>query len=384
MKVVFITSFFGETYGGAEISMGLLACQLREKGHEIQVITTRKSRSTNKNTIQIPNTSWLPKRALIIGGNIVTDLYLAHNMLRCIEDLNPDILHVQDTYILPAAILIARRLRFPVIVTVRNNVIDWVYDLIYPFPISELLKRRNMTIVRALKQSSAIISVSEYIKKELISVNIRSRDIYPIYNLMPPWNVENSRKSRDSSTIVLFAPCRLSREKGIDVLIRAISKVVQRNKDLKLLIAGDGPERKSLEKLTQKLGLTDLVRFLGKMPNKDMLSLYLNSDIVLLLSIHPECFSRVLLETLYVGRPIIATNIGGNPEAVIHGFNGLLVPPKDVEETSKAILTLIENDELRNSMEKNGKRLAKEKFDPDRLVSKTIELYNVVGSKFLI
>ena len=181
---------------------------------------------------------------------------------------------------------------------------------------------------------------------------------------------------------VLFAPCRRTREKGLDVLIRATSKVVQRNKDLKLIIAGDGPERKSLERLTQKLGLTDFVRFLGKMPNKNMLSLYLSSDIVLLLSIHPDCFSRVLLETLCVGRPIIATNIGGNPEAVIHGFNGLLVPPKDVEETSKAILTLIENEELRNSMGKNGKRLAKEKFDPDRLVSKTIELYNVVGSKF--
>lgn len=381
MKVVFVTSFFGTTYGGAEVSMGLLARNLREKECEIQIITTRKSRFSNMNIIQIPYTSWLPKRALIFGGNRATDLFLAHNMLKCIEDLNPDILHVQDTYVLPAAILIARRLRLPVIVTVRNNVLDGVLDLIFPFPISEAVKIRNRTIIMALNQTNAIISVSEYIKKELVSVNISSRNIYPIYNLIPPWNIENNRKSSDSSTVVLFAPCRLAREKGIDVLIRAINKVVERNKDLKLIIAGDGPERKPLEKLTQKLGLTNFVRFLGKIPNKHMLSLYLSSDIVLSLSIHPECFSRVILETIFVGRAIIATNTGGNPEAVIHGFNGLLVPPNDIEETSSAILSLIDNDKLRRSMGKNGKRLAKEKFDPDRLVSKTMELYNVVGRK---
>ena len=381
MKVVFITSFFGETYGGAEISMGLLARHLRERGLEVQVITTRKLGSSNKNIIQIPHTSWLPKRALIFGGNTVTDLFLAHNMLRCFEDLNPDILHVQDTYILPAAIWIARRLRLPVIVTIRNSVMDWVCNHIAPFPVSELLKKRTRTIVRALKQTNAIISVSEYVKKELTSVNISSREIYPIYNLIPPWNVEDSRKSRDFSTIVLLAPSRLAK-KGTDVIIRAISRVVRRNKDLKLIIVGDGPERKSLERLTQKLGLIDFVKFLGKVPYKSMLNLYINSDIVLLLSILPESFSRVLLEAMYVGRAIIATNIGGNPEAVIHGYNGLLVPPNDVEMTSKAILTLIESDELRKSMEKSGRQLAKEKFDPDRLVSKTIELYyNVVGCK---
>jgi len=378
MKIVFVTSFLGIDYGGAEVSTKLLMAKLIDKGHDIYALTTRKVQGKSERIIPVPYSNQIPKKMLTLGNSLI-DRFLARNLKKKIEELNPDLLHVQDTYILPASVLADRKLGIPMVATVRNNVLDWVYDLIFSFPFSTFLKKRNKVILRCLEEVDAIISVSQYIKRELVSRGINAKKIVPIYNLYPMFNVDRYNPAEERySKIRLFAPGFLSRYKGFFALIHAMKNITEKEEKVKLVIAGDGPERKNLERLTERLRLKKFVDFIGKVPHERIAELYLNSNIVVFPSIHPEAFGRVALEAMTFGKPVIASRVGGIPEIVKDGETGLLVPPDDGEELAKAIMTLVENEELRESMGKMGEEVTHQEFNPEKIVEQHLKVYNLV------
>ena len=99
---------------------------------------------------------------------------------------------------------------------------------------------------------------------------------------------------------------------------------------LELLVLGDGPERARLERQARALGLSDRVRFLGAGTRDDVIRLFRGADVALLTSAW-ENLPHTLLEALAVGTPVIATAVGGIPEVVRDGENGLLVPAGDID-----------------------------------------------------
>ena len=114
-----------------------------------------------------------------------------------------------------------------------------------------MLARRNKTIIKALHEVDCVISVSQYIKTELMQRGIEAEKIFPIYNLPPTFKEHpNPPEKTADSTVHLFAPGFLASFKGFQVLIKAMKKVIETTKNVDLTIAGDGPEKKNLEKLT--------------------------------------------------------------------------------------------------------------------------------------
>ncbi|MDB9300325.1 glycosyltransferase family 4 protein [Halorubrum ezzemoulense] len=157
--------------------------------------------------------------------------------------------------------------------------------------------------------------------------------------------VETPTISQEDPFKILYVG-RLSREKGIDVLIDAVSKI---NTDLKieLSIIGDGPERSSLHQRSKDQSIEDIVTFHGYVPfDSELLRKYRSYDLFILPS-RSEGQGRVLLEAMAAGVPIIASDVGGIPAVIRHNETGLLVPPDDSEALKIAILSLLDDPSLR-------------------------------------
>ena len=376
MQIFFVTSFFKGFYGGGTVSLKLLAEALEKRKHEVYILTTRKTANSALNIISLPHTEHIPEKLMKLGNKFL-DYLLVSSFKKIFRNNYPDLLHIQDEFILPAAVYVAKELSIPVVVTVRDNA------QLHP-PLAEelppgvpwLVRKRNRAIIKHYKKVDAIISVSEYIRRELAEAGVPRDKITTIYNLPPPWKpIENSKTS---SNIVLLAPGRICKYKGFEVLAKATSLAVKKCENIRVIIAGKGPYSSELRRLVGRLNLTDYMKLVGVVPYENIRELYFSSNIVLLLSIHPEPFSRVPLEAMAAGKPVIATNTGGTPEGVKHGVNGLLVPPNDPEKTAESIIKLAGSEELRNCMGRAGRRIIEEKFNPENLIGKTIKLYNKV------
>jgi len=138
---------------------------------------------------------------------------------------------------------------------------------------------------------------------------------------------------------------RLGPQKALGVALEALAAVP----DVALAIAGDGPDREQLERRARELGLEGRARFLGSVPRESVLRLFRAADAAVLSSSW-ENLPHTVLEALAVGSPVIATAVGGVPEIVHDGENGLLVAPNDPEALAGAIRRLLADDDLRRRL----------------------------------
>jgi glycosyltransferase involved in cell wall biosynthesis len=137
-------------------------------------------------------------------------------------------------------------------------------------------------------------------------------------------------------------------------------------------LIGDGPEAGSLAALSRQLGLQEAVRFLGT--RSDIPQLLSLLDVVALPSLE-EGFPNVVLEAMAAGKPVVATRVGGTPEAVIHRETGLLVPPKDPRALADAILEVLDDPQRANAMGQAGRERVRKAFDLSRMVQEIEALY---------
>jgi glycosyltransferase involved in cell wall biosynthesis len=148
--------------------------------------------------------------------------------------------------------------------------------------------------------------------------------------------------------ILLLFVGGLRREKGIDLLIWALHKLIQREKNVFLTIVGAGYQRNYLETIVNKLHLNPYIKFLGSIPESDLPRLYVSSDVFVLPS-YLEGMPLVALEAMASGIPIIITDIFGK-DLITDNIEGLLVPAKDINALSEAMYKLVTDSELRKKM----------------------------------
>ena len=157
-----------------------------------------------------------------------------------------------------------------------------------------------------------------------------------------------ARRSRSTSAPerrgLVFAG-RLTRQKALDTALDAIARVPEAN----LLVIGDGPDRARLERHAAELGLNGRVRFVGSVPRAEVLQAFAAAE-ALVISSDWENFPHAAVEALALGTPLIATAVGGVPEIVVDGVNGLLVPPGHPGALAAAIERFLGSAELRASL----------------------------------
>jgi glycosyltransferase involved in cell wall biosynthesis len=139
----------------------------------------------------------------------------------------------------------------------------------------------------------------------------------------------------------LFTAGRLQEQKGFDVAIEALARLTERHPDLCLHIAGDGDEEAALRRHARQQGVAQRVHFLGTLSHDALVHEISEASVVLVPSKTIEGFSLVALEAAHLGRPVVATRVGGLPETVEDGRTGVLVPPNDPERLATAIDSLL-------------------------------------------
>jgi glycosyltransferase involved in cell wall biosynthesis len=164
--------------------------------------------------------------------------------------------------------------------------------------------------------------------------------------------------------------------KGVTYLIKAMAEVVQRHPNSLLVLVGKGDEKGEeeikLKEQVENLGLADNVRFLGWRPDVDEIMGCF--DIFVLPSLN-EGMGRVLVEAMSAGLPIVASRVGGIPDLVKHGENGLLVPPADAGALERAISDLLSDKARRKHMGETGKRMCRP-YSVEAMVEKIDNLYS--------
>lgn len=161
---------------------------------------------------------------------------------------------------------------------------------------------------------------------------------------------------------------RLDYPKGVPDLINAAKSVVQ-GSDVDLIITGKGPKRGQLEDLVNKLGITEHVAFTGYVSQDELVRLYQNAMAYVLPS-HYEGLPTVLLEAMACGAPAIATRVGGCPEVIEDGINGILVDPGDKSALSNAIESVVTDRDLRNQLSTNARQTIVEEYTWEKITDR--------------
>lgn len=173
---------------------------------------------------------------------------------------------------------------------------------------------------------------------------------------------ERPPREEMSPTPLLAYAGRLSPEKGVMTLLQAMVKVRLSLPGVLLLIAGEGPERKSLEKFTNEAGLRSNVHFMGNLGRTELEKAFDPVWVQIVPSLWEEPFGIVTIEAMMRGTAVIATNHGGGAECVRENVTGLLTPPDDSEALAAAILRLVADKNLRESFGRAGRETALKEY----------------------
>jgi glycosyltransferase involved in cell wall biosynthesis len=247
--------------------------------------------------------------------------------------------------------------------------------------------RRDMGILRARKHNiayrlmagapDAVFAVSEQVRRHAIEVDrIDAARVQTIYNglNLADWDAV-PRPAKNPGEFLVTTVGHIRRVKGHDVFIRAAATIAQQFPKVSFSIAGDVLEPayfRELQTLVRDLDLVNHVRFDGGVTN---LRQHLAAADIFVLPSRSEGFSNAIIEAMASSLPIVATDVGGNAEAVKDGITGYLVPPEDPDALSAAILRLLSDPFQAKAMGAAGRNLVAEKFTTETMMNQIAAAY---------
>jgi len=224
-----------------------------------------------------------------------------------------------------------------------------------------------------LSNIDLFLANSNFIERDLRAENIfRARTVHLGINLL------NYSTISEGNNLLYVG--RLDRQKGIEFLLRAMSLIIKEFPMTRLDIIGDGPEKKKLKQAIKELEIENNITFVGWVQNNSTEKYYNKSTIVVVPSVWEEPFGLVGIEAMSVGRPVIASRVGGIPEWLDDGETGFLVDPGNPEQIAEKVIQLLSNRELLKQMGKNARKKA-EQFSIEKHADKIEKVYEELIEK---
>jgi glycosyltransferase involved in cell wall biosynthesis len=190
-----------------------------------------------------------------------------------------------------------------------------------------------------------------------------------------------ARADAGAGNVAVGAVARLSREKGLDLLLRAAARVVQDGTPLRVVLAGDGPERDRLVRLAARLGIADRVDFRGEVPHDQVPGVLAGLDVFVMPS-RAEGFGVAALEAQAMEVPVVASGVHGIPDVIDDGRTGILVPPGNIEALAAAIVRLATDPALRAAMGHAGRAFVEERYRWQENAAQMERLYHHLLAPF--
>jgi len=297
----------------------------------------------------------IPGYNVPIWGQIVL-----RTLCRDIKDQRPDIIHVQDPHLLSQGIRLAKKLRCPLIVS-----------------ISDQAEASALVIRQATPELKVIISVSESVQRQIpvtpFMASIEKRVILPGVEVPDAAQIDSPLDDDRPPVIGMAGPLEIV--KGAAFFLRACHRVVEAGHEIRIVIAGSGPEERSLRKLAASLQLSRRLTFVD---GGVAMAGYLEAIDIYCLPSLQQGLGVVMLEAMALGRPVIASGVGGVMSVIEDDVNGLIVPPSDSRSLGDRIIELLQDRDKARRIAAAGQQMVRDRFNENRMLDEIIQVYREV------
>jgi glycosyltransferase involved in cell wall biosynthesis len=352
--------------GGAERLASLVAMRLDPERFERVLCATRlPTQPTLVDELEAAGV-----RVLSLDRRGRFDLLAWRPLVRLLRRDPVDVLHSHMFGSNVWGTVLGRLNRVPVIVAHEHT---WSYE---GQPHRRLVDRELIA-----RWASVFLAVSREDRRRMIEVEgISPDDVRFLPIGIPPLPAPSGRDVRAELGIGPAAPlvgtvCELRPQKALEVLFEAATLLRERAPELRVLVAGDGPDRERLERLVRRHGLESVVTLLGL--RRDVPDLLAAFDVCVCCSDF-EGSPLAVMEYMAAGRPVVATRVGGVPELVLDGVTGCLVPRRDPAALADAVAGLLADPGRRRRLGDQGRLRQRREFDLDGTVRRLEDLYETL------
>lgn len=398
---------YHKNWGGAEMVGSSLINPLQKQGQDVFVLTSKfdfKKNDSSKNIFQIKTIKNGGTKLSFLFSNLPTDIVSIFYSIWLLKKIKPDIVHFHGKKLFLPVTIACVLLKIPTVFTVHDHfiicpkliLIDqndqtcnkyqgkncaecFTEGGIKKIGLKLFFSLRRSVFDYFLKRSSLVLAITEISKKRLMNYGLPNDKIKVLYQYQI--NTKNLPEISNKEPQILFSGAIGGAHKGLHIAIEAIKKVSEVVPNAKIIVAGtinNKSYQDKIDKLVEDLNIQKNIEFLGHIENKNVIEIMAKSTMIIV----PEQWQNdpapiFLLEAMILGKPIVASNIGGIPEFVKNGENGFLIEHNNPEQFAEKIIYLFQNPEKADLMGKDGKKFAKLMSNNDKL-RKLIDLYKKI------
>ena len=281
-------------------------------------------------------------------------------LYRDMKDQRPDVIHLQDSRLLSQGVRLARKLRRPLIVSVGDHAEASALQLRSPMP-----------------ELKAIIAVSDSVQQQIpetsVTDSIEKRVILPGVFVPDEACVDAPLDDDRPPVVGMAGPLEIV--KGAAFFLRACHRVIEAGHNIRIVIAGSGPEERSLRHLAASLELSQRLTFVD---GGVSMTGYLSAIDIFCLPSLQQGLGVMMLEAMALGRPVIASGVGGVVSVLQDGINGMIVPPSDSRSLADKIIELLQNRDRARQIALAGQQLMRQRFSEERMLDDVLNVYREV------
>ena len=384
MKVLLFSHEFPPMVGGAGSYTYDLAMGLKKNGNEVSILAGKTKDKLGEKKIEIicDRENVKIKRYNWINKSRLWFLFWDKLLIKYLEESEPFDLLIFCNYtsnIIGSKVFM--KIKLPYRIIVHGDDVDYFFK---QERLKDFLMFRKGQMINYFQRAEAVISVSHYLQEILLENAPFLKNTKVVHNgiSLEEFNLNKVRDSKklfltrlgfNGNEQIIFCAGRLVKGKGQDSLIKIFSDLSKKKKDIILIIAGDGVDFPRLNKIVKESGLEQEVKFVGALSRRDILTYYAYSDVFVLLSRLNETFGIVFIEAMSMGTPVIGTEIGGIPEVIENGVNGITVNLTNESEIKNLIIKVLTDDKFSDYLVSNGHNCVKERFNNRRMAEETIK-----------
>ena len=382
MNILLLSQFFSTTKGGGEYVFKIIAKVMAQNGHKVWVITNKVKgekyeESENLKIITVnPTIQYKGGLPPTFADNIRYAINAFQKGRKIIKSQNIDVIHSNNFSPALAGSLISYFTKTPHITTIHDIFSTYDKDFWKKWKKQSNVSSTNARLVPFFEKLmmrfrfDCIHTVSDATKNDIQKIGTKK----PIH-VIPNCIQDEQQVTVEPKKNQFVYLGRLVFYKNVEVIIKSFKSVSEQFPDAKLVIAGDGPHKSSLQELTNKLDISNNITFAGYVTPDEKKKLLAESNALLFPSVI-EGFGLVMLEAFQQNRPVLVSNIPPMSDIIQNNKTGLIIDPHNEDKWAEKIIQLINNPSLSNQMGKEGNQILKTQYNQELFYERIIKMYN--------